>query len=326
MLVCLAVHIPQAWAAGVDVAAEGETRTASCAGGNATLSGSRNTVTFTGVCTSLTVRGDANKVSAGFAARAAIDIEGNGNQLRIAAGKPASLRVSGSNTILVAAGGSAPPADAATLSGDAQNIELDCTNRAVNLEANRSRIVLQGGCSSVVIRGAWNRVEAELAPNAAVRIEGDGTILTYHVRGAGAPPVATVLGVGSLLEMDSQVAQLQAPAAPPAGITRVPLLMHDLQGTVTLDGTLVRLPADLFAGAAMGSNGEAAMGRLGELIGLIRPRGVRIAAVDPADVTLAAQRAKAVQAWLGQHGAGSVPSESGGVRGGAALVEVMLLR
>lgn len=315
-----------AWAAGPEVAAEGETRTEACAGAAASVAGNRNLVTFTGACKSLTLRGDGNRVSAGLGAGALIDVEGNGNQVRITAGKPGKLRVSGSNTSVVAAGGSPAPAASASLSGDAQTIELGCDTQPVTLESSGSRYVLRGGCRVLVIKGANNRVDAELLPAASVRIEGDGTIVTYRLKGTGAVPVSTILGVGSLLEADSQVAQLQAPPAPPAGITQVVSLMHDLGGVVILDGTMVRLPAGIFAGNDLGPNADGWMGRLGELIGQIGPTGLRIQGADPADPQVATGRANAVQAWLQQRAGVKLPVQANGAKGEGAMVDVTILR
>ena len=316
----------QALAAGAEVAAEGETRTEACGGGAATVSGNRNAVTFTGVCRSLTVRGEGNKISIGLVSGADVDVQGGGNQIRLVAGRPGRLLVSGSNTALLLSGGTAPSADQATLSGDGQNLPLHCGGQAVTLDSNRSRFLLSGGCRSVAVRGKANRVEAELVPGADVRIEGDGTVVTYRLKGSGKAPVATILGVGSLLEADSTVAQAPAPAAPPAGITRVVTLVHDLQAVNTLDGTLVRVPGADFAGAAGAPDGAAALGGVAELIGRIRPSAVRIVGGDPGDAGLAGQRAASVQTWLAGSGGVKLPMQVAAGHGDTTDVEVTILR
>ncbi len=313
-------------AAGPVVQAEGQTITQPCAEAPASVSGNRNNVTFTGICKSLTLRGESNRVSLSLVPEAAIDIEGSGNQVHVVAGRATKLRVAGNHTIISAAAGAAPASDSAKLTGDDQSIELDCTGRPVALDANMSRYRLRGGCQSLTVRGYGNLVDAELAAAAPVRIEGNSSVVTYRLKAAGAPPSVTVLGQDSLVEADSQIGQGAVPLAPPAGITRVVQLMAALQGEVLADGTQVSLPAALFVGAALAETSDGRMSQLAELIGAIHPSGVRVKAVDPADSNMATGRAAAVLASLGSKGQGKLVAQSSTATGTTALVDVIILR
>ncbi len=80
------------------VRGESETSRVDCGGAPAEIQGNRNTLTFTGACRGLTLRGEANRVSIDLAPNARIDIQGNGNELRYtqgAAAAPPSVSVSG---------------------------------------------------------------------------------------------------------------------------------------------------------------------------------------------------------------------------------------
>ncbi len=329
---------------------EGETQTIACAGGAASAFGNRNTVTFTGACTGLTIRGDGNKVGIALAAAAGIDIEGSGNRVSYTAAGAPKLRVSGSDTAIVpAAGAPVPVAQDADLAGDSLRVDLDCTGHAVTLQGNRSHIRLRGGCQALTVRGEANTVRAELQPGAAVLIEGNGTTVTYTLHGAGADPVATVRGQNSLFQPDagqkqhpapavtaavapaapSQVAQQATPAAPPVtapAAASVPQVMHDLGGTGVEAGTLVHVPETAFAGLDIAPSGEALLGQLAALIAQIHPTGLAITGRDPAAPDTAAKRAAAVQAWLEQHRKTRLPTRTATATGPDAPVDVLILR
>jgi hypothetical protein len=291
------LHSPAALAqpAPPTVQAEGETRTDPCGTEAASVFGKRNIATFTGACAGLTVRGDGNHIALALATGAPIDIAGSDNQVRITAGRAGTAHISGSNTLLVADGGTAPTAAGSSISGDGQTIQLECQGVAVTLDGNHSRFHLHGGCRSLLLRGAGNVVDAELAPGAPVRIEGDGSVVIWRLAIPGAPPTATVLGIDSLVQPDTTIAIAPAPPAPPAGVTMVAQIMAALQGEITPDGTLFHLPATMFADAGLTQPGQMALAQISQLIGLIHPAGLRIEGQPPT-------RPAAVQAWLVEHG------------------------
>ena len=212
------------------VRAEAETRTVDCGGGDAEVGGNRNTLTFHGGCRDFLLRGDANTVTIELAPGARVDIEGNRNHIRysvVGGGAPPTVRVSGSDTDLGPAGSGPPPAPAplpVRLSGDNQRLDVDCTGGDVDIQGNRSAYTLRGGCRSLVAHGDGNTLRAELQPGARVEVEGNGTTLTYSLRGSGAEPQVVVRGNDSHVTRASGAvpglpASPPAPAAPPAPAT-----------------------------------------------------------------------------------------------------------
>jgi hypothetical protein len=354
--VALAAALPQAARAEpVAVRAEAQTLSVDCAGGDAEVGGNRNTVTFTGACRSLTLRGDANKVTIDLASAARLDIEGNGNTIRysVGGGREPTVRVSGSNTDLASVGitpAPAPSADPVRLTGDNQRLELDCTGRDVDIQGNRSRYRLRGGCKSLTAHGEANTVQAELQPRAKVEIEGNGTVLSYSVAGGGADADIVVRGADSRavrvagLDAPPASAAPAVPAPPPvaaaplpspappnpaaAAPPSVPVLMHDLQGKVVASGTLVTFPAEtLFDGGGSLRDGAGSpLGKLAALILQIHPSGVRVTASDPADIEMARQRVGSVQAWLAGPGQVHGRIQTDAARGTPPHVDVLILR
>ena len=310
------------------LSSENETRTIVCNGAEASIAGNRNTVTFTGSCVGLRIRGEANSVSVALAAGALIDIEGNHNRVRFTAAKgiSARLRLSGNFTeVTPGANSAAPAADTATIAGDDQRLELDCAGRAVTLQGTRSRFVLHGGCTALTVRGEANTVRAELAAGAQVLVEGNTIALTYTVRGGGAEPQLSVLGMGSSATREGS-RPVNSGSAPVAvqGPASVPLLMHDLEGSVVATGTLVKLPKAVFADDRLTVSGEAQLAKLVVLIGQISPVGLRISGSDP-DVAVASRHQQLVRDWLEGHGANGL-FQMPAVEVGEAEVDVLMLR
>ncbi len=297
----------------VTVRAEAQTLSVDCAGQDAEIGGNRNTVTFTGACRSLTLRGDANRVAIALASGARLDVEGNGNTIRYSVaggGQEPAVRVSGSNTDLAATGPTAPQppsSDPVRLTGDNQRLAVDCSGRDVDIQGNRARYVLRGGCKSLSVHGEGNTVQAELQPLAKVVIEGNATVLTYSVTGGGGDADITVRGTDSRAVRAASLGAAPVaatPAAPPApapppppspspsqqavapapapaptpapGIApgpavpsaSVPQLMHDLQGKVVAAGTLVSFSQDMLFDGTGALHDDAAK-RLGMLAALI---------------------------------------------------------
>jgi hypothetical protein len=353
-------------AAGATVRAEAVTRTVDCNGAPAEVGGNRNTLTFRGACRGLTLRGDANNVEIELAPGARIDIEGNRNRLRYTVaggGDPPGVRVSGSDTDLAPSPGAPPPAAAplaVRLSGDNQNLDVDCGGREVDIQGNRSHYNLTGGCRAIVAHGDANTLRAELRPGARVEIEGNGTVLTYRVRGGGGDAAVTVRGNDSRALRVGQVALAAPPAAPPAAPSAsppppaadgtavasppasspestpavaaptpsVPMLMRDLGASVVEAGTQVIFKADqLFDGPTDTLHADATrrLGALDDLIRRTHPSGVRISAEDPADPDLARRRAEAVGGWLKAHET-AAPITTASATAPAAQVTVLLAR
>ncbi len=299
------------------VQAEGQTSTLDCGTAAATVFGKRNVITFTGACAGLTVRGDGNHMAIALGTAAPIDIAGSDNQVRITAGQGGALHVSGSNTLLVADGGTAPAATGAAISGDGQTIQLECAGGAVTLGGNHSRFHLHGGCRSLLLRGAGNVVDTDLLPGAAVRVEGDGSVVIWHLTAPGAAPTVAILGTDSLVQSDTAIARAPAPAAPPAGVTLVAQIMAALQGEVTPAGTLFHMPPAMFTDTDLAPAGQTALAQISQLVGLIHPAGLRIEG-QPA-------RAAAVQAWLADHGQVRSPMTTAAGQAGDKI-DVTILR
>ena len=92
------------------IQAEADTRSADCAGESARIEGNRNTLTITGACRSLDLRGDGNQVTIELRPGAAVHVEGQKNRIgyRIARGtQPPEVTVAGVDSIVFPAGGSA---------------------------------------------------------------------------------------------------------------------------------------------------------------------------------------------------------------------------
>lgn len=95
---------------------------------------------------------------------------------------------------------SASPAAAqqAIVRAEAQAQSLDCRGGDARVEGNHNRISFRGGCRTLEVYGNGNAVQAELAPGARVRVEGQDNRITYSpVRdGAPAPPPPSVVIAG----------------------------------------------------------------------------------------------------------------------------------
>ena len=71
--------LPPSVAVAVQLAGSHKTTTLDCAGGPARIVGSRNKVTLNGGCTSLSIHGSMNSVTAAFSAGAIISFDGSRN-------------------------------------------------------------------------------------------------------------------------------------------------------------------------------------------------------------------------------------------------------
>jgi hypothetical protein len=305
----------------------GATRTVTCADVDARVEGSRNTITFTGHCTGLQLRGDGNVVSVPLAGPALIDIEGNHNRVRYTSTPDAlpRLRVAGSfNELTPSPYAVAPRAEAAAISGDGLNLELDCAGKPYTMQSVHSHLHLRGACPALTLRGEANLVEAELAPGAEVTIAGNAISLLYRVAGDGAAPKVALNGMGSIALPEASMAGV---LAQPVGAARlpVPLLMQLLGAQVQAQGTLVHLPAAVFSPNGYSPAGEVTLQRLAGLIVQAWPSGVKIAGHNP-DALGAKQIASGVSEYLVGHGVPGLSAEITGDTTGEPSVDVWLLK
>lgn len=181
------------------VRGDGQAVTADCAGGEALIEGSRNTVTFRGACRALVLRGDANRVAVELAPSAPVRVEGQGNRVawtQAGAGPAPSATVAGQDS-LAAPAGAGQPADRLVLRGDDLQLQADCAGRDVLIEGLRGNLRLVGGCRSVTVRGELALVQAELLPGSRVLIEGGGNLVAYALTRQGAVPTVTIRGEAS---------------------------------------------------------------------------------------------------------------------------------
>ena len=307
------------------VRAENTTKSVACDGQPAELDGNRNTITFTGSCTGLAIRGEANTVTASLAPGALIDIEGNHDRVSYHAGARPRLKISGSFTEVTPGPGSpAPAADTAVISGDEQRLTLDCHGGALTLQGTRMRVTLLGGCNALTVRGEASTVRAELAARAQILVEGNGISLVFTVRDNGENPQVTIRGMGSTV---ARLAVQRVPvtqATGPAPAELLPQLMHDLDGIVVKAGTLVKLPSAAFAKDGLTPAGETQMARLAALALQIRPTGLAVTARDP-DPATASRRQETVNAFLRGHGLSALPMD-GASETGAAGADILLRR
>lgn len=319
-----------AHADGPAIHGEGQTSTEACGGAAASVAGSRNTITFTGECAGIEIRGESNTITLQLVPGSAIVIEGNRNRLRYTAplGAHPTLSVAGNfNEVTPGPNTPAPAADTAKVAGDDETIELDCEGKSVTLQGVRSHYRLHGACAALTVRGEANTVQAGLAPNAQLLVEGNGIALTYTVRGGGGAPAGTVRGMGSSITRANAAVVL--PAAPAAGgavpVASVPLLMSQLDGIIVERGTLVKLPVAVFASEGLSPAGETQLARLAALIGQIHPKGLSLSGRDPAGAAAAQQRVALVHGWLDSHIGKRLPVTEQADSGDSG-VDVLILR
>ena len=207
--------------------AEAQTLTGTCTGQPVRLEGNHNTVTLSGACGSLLLKGVSNTVAAGVVPGASIHVEGSGNRVTYAVtgAPPVIVMLGPDNDVLSGAepavqqpkppvppplAAPAPPQVQAstgplTLAGDDQQRLADCAGRDVAITGERSAYVLRGGCKSVTLRGDLLTVQAELVPGARVTVTGRGSIVSWAFKASaakekGRAPVTTATGEGSRVQ------------------------------------------------------------------------------------------------------------------------------
>ena len=211
--------------------AEAQTLSHACAGQPVRIEGNHNTVTLTGSCGSLVLKGYANAVSLALAPAAAIRVEGSDNQVSYTAPATPAIVALGPNNSVHAAQAvfsaqpvpkparppvepvSVPPpiAHRATptagirLDGEDQQRLADCAGRDVTVTGSRSAYVLRGGCRSVTVNGELLTVQAELQPAAHLAITGQGDIIAWAVSGKARGPSATIHGAGNHVQRSDMI-------------------------------------------------------------------------------------------------------------------------
>lgn len=222
----LAVLQPPGRAAAADILfqAEAQRLSGTCTGQAVRLEGNHNTVSLTGTCGSLLVKGLANTVQLTIAAGGPIRVEGSQNRVRYApidAG-PAIETFGPDND--VSAGGAArpipadlspakppvpasPPSPQAApkpgpleLSGDDQQRLGDCGGRDVVVTGSRSAYVIRGACHSLLLRGDLLTVQAVMQPGARITVNGRGSVVSWAIPGKGHAPTSVVRGAGSRVQ------------------------------------------------------------------------------------------------------------------------------
>ncbi len=206
--------------------AEAQTLTGACQGQPVRLEGNHNTLTLSGVCGSLLLKGVANTVRMGIAPGGVIHVEGSQNRVSFrASGVPPAVATFGPDNEVSSGGAAlavpAPSAPAAprpavqpvllaskgplTLSGDDQERLAQCGGRDVNVSGHRSAYVIRGGCKSLTATGELLTIQAEFAPGARIAVAGTGVVVSWALKGKGRPPEAVVRGAGSRVQHASEI-------------------------------------------------------------------------------------------------------------------------
>ncbi len=74
--------------------------------------------------------------------------------------------------------------------------ELDCDGGTATIQGAGNTIRVTGRCSALVIEGAINRVQADLAPKGSIRISGASNTVTYRTAD-GSKARINVAGAGN---------------------------------------------------------------------------------------------------------------------------------
>ncbi len=215
--------------------AEAQVLTETCTGQPVRLEGNHNTVTLTGACGSLLLKGFANTVRLGIVPGGSIHVEGSANRVQfvVHGAAPAIVALGPDNDVssetaslaeppiqavqpltpaakapaskavpppTLAAPAASLPRSPLTLAGDDQQRLEDCAGRDVTVTGDRSAYVLRGGCKSLTLRGDLLAVQGELASGAKITVAGRGSIVSWVIKGKGRPPATIVRGPGSRVQ------------------------------------------------------------------------------------------------------------------------------
>ncbi len=88
--------------------------------------------------------------------------------------------------------GLAQAQSAAEIRGEGLEQNVDCRGGDALLEGNGNRLVFEGGCTSLELRGNGNTVRIALSARGFIHLEGNGNRVSY----AGPEPRITVRGEG----------------------------------------------------------------------------------------------------------------------------------
>lgn len=88
----------------------------------------------------------------------------------------------------------------ASYEGAGATQELDCDGGTATIQGASNTIRVTGRCSALVIEGAGNRVQVDLAPKGSVRISGASNIVTYRTPDRSKARI-NVAGAGNRVSM-----------------------------------------------------------------------------------------------------------------------------
>jgi hypothetical protein len=194
--------------------AAGAPAEADCTDRDVTVTADDTSYTLHGGCRSITVSGARTTVHAEMQAQSRISIPGAGDRvfwfLKTAGADPVGT-VTGANSQVVQEQrlGSviAPPSAAPIDTGDQPPMQLTggsgvvedrCGGRDVQITADNTVFVLRDRCRSITVTGSGDKVEAELMAGSRIRIVGDNSVVQFVLAGAGADPIVSVSGHGSV--------------------------------------------------------------------------------------------------------------------------------
>ena len=84
------------------------------------------------------------------------------------------------------------------LTGGTGVVQERCGGRDVQITGDNTVFVLRDRCRSINVTGSGDKVEADLLPGSRIRIVGDNSVVQFVLAGAGADPIVSVSGHGSV--------------------------------------------------------------------------------------------------------------------------------
>ncbi len=129
---------------------------------------------------------------------------------------------------LAALAGPARAADTLEVRAEGEQRTIDCKDLDVVIEGNANTYTLRGGCHSITLHGANDKIRAAVAPGAHILVEGNDVQLTWSLVGTGADPVVLVNGRNSQVTREGMAASpppalLPPPVVPPPTPNAVPM-------------------------------------------------------------------------------------------------------
>ena len=84
----------------------------------------------------------------------------------------------------------------ASYEGAGETSELDCDGGTATITGASNTMTVTGGCKQLIIEGAGNRVQVDLAPKGIIRITGAGNRVTWRTPDATKAQVQ-IVGAGN---------------------------------------------------------------------------------------------------------------------------------